>query len=577
MKRIKLLLLTILLLSLCFFPFKSTQTQSSDQQFEQQVYDWFIEDVSANPLNLHYTLANPASYGIELTNFTLCTDTISYSDLQERLNTLHQFADQTLSENNRLTKNILTQSYETELAGEPYLLLCEPLSPTLGIQAQLPILLAEYTFRNESDIHNYLRMLTSIPSYFEELLDFQKEKSKQGTFMSDTSLERILEQCQAFILNPQENYLQSVFEIAIQEIPSLSTEKKTAYISLHNQLVQTQIIPSYQMLIDQLQQLKGTGKNINGLYYLENGTDYYEYLLKSNCGLKESVTQIQERLMQQLEQDMQQVKKILQNNPNALEEFSHQTPKDSQSPHEMLTRLQTELTQDFPSLEHIDYTLKYVHKDLEDYLSPAFYLTPPIDLLSPNTIYINPKENINGIDLFTTLAHEGFPGHLYQTVYFCSSNPLPIRHTLNFGGYTEGWATYVESYAYEYYGETSDISTLNQIQQSMNLCILSFLDTKIHYEGWTILETADFLNAFGISDTSAHQEIFQMIIETPSNYVKYYVGSLKFADLKDFIKTQLGTDFSIHEFHKKILEIGPCQFSILEEALLQYFKLDTSS
>ena len=197
--------------------------------------------------------------------------------------------------------------------------------------------------------------------------------------------------------------------------------------------------------------------------------------------------------------------------------------------------------------------------------------TPPIDALSPNTIFINPTGNLQGINLFTTLAHEGFPGHLYQTIYFCSTNPAPIRHLLNFGGYIEGWATYIETYAYGYYDNNSDISVLSRINQSMNLCILSLLDTKIHYEGWTLSETASYLNYLGITDTSVQQEIFQIIVETPSNYVKYYVGSLHFTDLRDTVKNNLGDDFSLHAFHKKVLEIGPCQFSILEQEITKYF------
>ncbi len=549
----------------------TTENISIDQKFEEQLYAWFIEDVASNPLNLHYTLANPESYGIDNVNCTLYTASNTSNTYKKRLEILNNFQDDALSEQNNLTKTILTLDYETELAGEPYILLHEILSPSLGIQAQLPILLAEYTFRQESDIQNYLRMLTSIPTYFESILAFEKEKAQQGTFMSDTSVDRILQQCESFISVPEENYLQSVFQSTINEIETLTSEKKNAYISLHNQLIQTQIIPAYQMLIDELENLKGSGKNSNGLYYFQNGTEYYEYLLKSNCGLDETVPQIQERLLRQLEQDVKQSETILKNNPNILDELSQQAEQNTQSPQEILYFLQNILTKDFPSLEDVDYKVKYVHKDLEDYLSPAFYLTPPIDTLNPNTIYINQSQTLSDIDLFTTLAHEGFPGHLYQTIYFCSSNPLPIRHLLNFGGYVEGWATYAESYAYGYYDNSSDICTLNRIQQSMNLCILSFLDTKIHYEGWTLSETTEFLNYFGITDTSVHQEIFQMIVETPSNYIKYYVGSLQFADLKDTLQNQLGENFSIRDFHKKILEIGPCQFSILEQEITQYF------
>src|SRR5699024_8380814 len=106
-----------------------------------------------------------------------------------------------------------------------------------------------------------------------------------------------------------------------------------------------------------------------------------------------------------------------------------------------------------PSTTLFPYTTlfrSYVHESMEDYLSPAFYLTPPLDTGSPNVIYINRSGRNPNLELFTTLAHEGFPGHLYQTVYFASCRPSDIRYLINCSGYVEGWATYIESYAFQY-------------------------------------------------------------------------------------------------------------------------------
>ena len=66
--------------------------------------------------------------------------------------------------------------------------------------------------------------------------------------------------------------------------------------------------------------------------------------------------------------------------------------------------------------------VKMLHDSLKDYCSPAFYLTVPVDAFENNVIYINEKNALSGIDLYTTLAHEGFPGHLYQTVFFHQIN-----------------------------------------------------------------------------------------------------------------------------------------------------------
>ena len=105
----------------------------------------------------------------------------------------------------------------------------------------------------------------------------------------------------------------------------------------------------------------------------------------------------------------------------------------------------------------------------EEHLSPAFYLTPPIDTLSPNDIYINRHANMSGLELYTTLAHEGFPGHLYQTITFASSAPIPSDTFRPWVVTWKGWATYAESFAYTYYQPDSTDGQLAWLNRSLNL------------------------------------------------------------------------------------------------------------
>lgn len=83
--------------------------------------------------------------------------------------------------------------------------------------------------------------------------------------------------------------------------------------------------------------------------------------------------------------------------------------------------------------------MKYVDKSLEEHISPAFYLTTPLDAYQDNVIYLNGNAKYDLTKAFTTIAHEGYPGHLYQNCFYQSQNPLPVRSVVNIGGYTEGW------------------------------------------------------------------------------------------------------------------------------------------
>lgn len=568
------LLLTILLSP---YLISSWKTYRINKQFEQYTDELFFTDVQGNALNLHYTLAAPEKLGItdypvSLGNFD--PSRISSRTLlwESRKSALEKFPSERLSQQNQLTKDILCLAYETELLSGNNYLLEEYLSPSLGVQAQLPILLAEYTFRREQDVQDYIKLLASVDTYFQNILTFEQLKSQNGTFMSDTTVDRITEQCSAFITNPEENYLHTVFQEKLKDVPQLTAAKQKAYQKLHMKILQEQVLPAYQALIDGLCLLKGTGKNPGGLSGLPGGKAYYEYLLKSSCGIYETVEQIQTRLLKQLQMDMEESENILHKKPELIYRITEKQPafsvQEKSSPEAILKTLQNKLLKDFPSPPETSYEVKYVHKDLEAYLSPAFYLTPPIDTLSPNDIYINKYAGMKGTELFTTLAHEGFPGHLYQTISFASTNPPKIRHLLGMSGYVEGWATYVETYAYSYADQDPDLSRLQWLNRSLNLCILSLLDTGIHYDGWSKETAAEFLSGFGITDSAAQQEIFQVIVEDPANYLKYYMGYLHFLDLREDCKKEMGEHFDIRKFHQKILEIGPCQFPILEKYVI---------
>lgn len=604
-----------LLFLICFLTFLVVRTLTYsyfiNRRFRACTNTIFTTDISGNPLNLHYTLAYPESSGIKDYSLSLGTfDPTQLSGqkilLENRRTMINAFPARDLSPDNRLTQQILSLYYETQLLPARQYLLDEALSPSLGTQAQLPILLAEYTFRKEDDVRNYLKLLTSVDSYLESILSFEKLKAQNGTFMSDATADRIISQCSAFIKDPDDNYLASVFSEKIQSLSGISEQKKAAYQKLHNQILTGQLLPAYQSLIDGLYLLKGSGKNPGGLCQFAGGKAYYEYLIKSSCGIYDTVPEIQSRLIHQFQTDLSLATKLMGSStatptfakdvflpiseaetgtPSGIFSFSAglidaasglsftSTPSTAEtSPEQILEDLQKQIQTDFPAVPSTSYEVKYVHPDLEEHLSPAFYLTPPIDTLSPNDIYINRHANMSGLELYTTLAHEGFPGHLYQTITFASSAPDPVRYLPTMGGYVEGWATYAESFAYTYYQPDSTDGQLAWLNRSLNLCMMSLLDTVIHYNGWNQERCATFLSQLGITDNTIQKEIYQVIVEDPANYLKYYLGYLQFLDLQQEVRELAGDAFHLHSFHQKVLSAGPCQFPILKQWILTQYK-----
>lgn len=552
---------------------------SENAKFEAFTDEIFKEELSSSALTFHYCVAHPEAEGISRPKAelgTINTDTEKIYALYEKYeNKLKSFCVSKLSKENRLTLDSLLLYYHTLLSQKDFRLLEEILSPSLGIQAQLPVLLAEYTFYEEQDITDYLNLLSSIGTYFQSILDFEKEKSAAGYFMSDATLDRICDQCRSFIREPDSNYLLDIFSRKIKDYGKFSGKEQQALNAAHKKILMEQVIPAYQSLIEGLESLRGTGTNAKGLSGFKGGREYYLSLLKSQVGTYMPVKKIQNRLLAQLDADCRNIRMILKDQPSLITSLSSSLPSPSLTPPQMMESLQSCILQDFPKLETVSFEIRYVHKSLEEYLSPAFYLTPPIDTGSPNVIYINNSGKSTNLSLFATLSHEGFPGHLYQTVFFNRTDPADIRQLITCDGYVEGWATYVETYAYNYASSlmkeesASDITALTWLNRSVNLCICSLLDIAIHYHGWDITQTTSFLKAFGIPEKSA-AEIFQYIVETPANYLKYYWGYINFLDLRSSEQKRLGDDFDLKDFHRRILEIGPVPFPVLEKYLKEF-------
>ena len=550
------------------------QSTSNDvnTDFENYIAELFRQEASASLLNLHYTLENPQAYQIteyqtSLGNYSAASPALAAASAENVLSALHQFDAQNLTTLNRQTLEILTDSMNLTVAGGNFKYYDEPLTPTTGLQSQIPILLAEYTFQSKQDVSDYLELLTDLPRYFAQICDYEREKAAADRFMPSYTAQTIIDQCRDFVSNPEEHYLVTTFNQKISALSGISKNERRSYQKQNLSILKKQVFPAFTQLADTLSELEDSTINEAGLCHFPEGREYYEYLVRCATGSSDSVASLEKRTTDQRKEDLLLISQLLEQNPDLTTELEN-CAVAPQSPKEMLTTLRQAISAEFPEVPECNVTVKYVDAAMEDYLSPAFYLTSPLDHLTENSIYINQKNGYEGLRLFTTLAHEGFPGHLYQTISFAASSPDPVRHLLPMGGYVEGWATYAESFAYRYYQPETTDGQFAWLNRSLNLCIMSLLDTGIHYNGWNQARCATFLSQLGVTDTAIQQEIYQVIVEDPANYLKYYLGCLQFLDLQQEARELAGDAFNLRDFHKKVLAIGPCQFPVLKQAVI---------
>lgn len=535
----------------------------------------FREEMKSNTMNLHFTLKDPKAAGIdsyEITLGSLSGDSPHNQarQLKKLSEELKKYSHRSLKGKDRLTCRLLSDyiSRQQNLAAYPYY--DEPLTPSGGVTSQLPVLLAEYTFRNTRDIKDYLGLLSQMDTYFLGILDYEQKKADAGLFMSDEACLKVIEGCEVFTEHPDDNFLIDTFSNRLNAMDGLTDTQKNTYIKQHSKVLSEHVIPAYRQMIKGLTMLLGRGHNNWGLCNFPEGKAYYEAVASADTGCDDSVEDLFSQIAKARREDLTFCQNLLEKNPK----LASQSPKPDAALKEenaMLSRLQKEILTNFPAPPQTEVEICHVDPALSEYLAPAFYITAPIDDISHNRIYINDAKNDTDIYYFTTLAHEGYPGHLYQTICTSSYGAPEVRSLLNYPGYTEGWATYTEMQAFYYAGLDPDLASLLQHNQAATLSLYATADIGIHYFGWEKEKNAAFWSEYGVDDTATVKRITDLILEEPGNYLKYYVGYLKFRQMREQLALE-NKSFSVSAFHEAILRTGPSPFSVLEETVRDQLK-----
>ena len=391
--------------------------------------------------------------------------------------------------------------------------------------------------------------------------------------MSDSACMGVIESCESFLKTKNNSFMISTFENRLMEVEGLSENEISTYKEENASILEKQFFPAYEYLISELTELLGSGTNELGLCFYENGADYYELLVYSETGCNDSIEEIYGAIDSQRNKDLIVCADLQEKDETILDRCSS-LEWELDDPNEMLKLLQEKMENDFPAPPETTYEISYVDEALEDFLSPAFYITAPIDNYNENSIYINNASMYTDIYYFTTLAHEGYPGHLYQTVSSYNYGLSPIRSIMDFSGYVEGWATYVEYLSYDYADVDKDITAFLSHNQSATLSLYATSDIGLHYYGWTLDDMYNFWGSYGITDEAIIKEITDYILSEPGNYLSYYVGYLQFLELKDYTEELYGADFSLKEFHRTVLELGPAPFHIIEKYIPEYYSIE---
>ena len=578
-------LLALVLAAAMLMPLGSCSSKKGAAEFDTYLESLPARMMNSDEMNLEFLFTDARNYGFSDTLLELPLNTkedYEESDKQTKqmLDELSRFDYQSLSEMQKLTYDVLKDYLERSMGSTCFYYLDNNyLGSYLGFQAQLPLLLNEYTFDRQNDLDSYFHILETAEETFLQYAQVEKERQTQGVGMSKTILDKVIEQCENMVGGDNSFLITSANE-KIDAADFLNDEQKQRAKEKNRSLIENDYIAAYRSLAEELRTITPQNTEDLGLASQKKGKEYYAYLIRSQTGLDMSVKEIKNYLNEKMDGLYARVDAILSEDPKAYQRLQETDLSDPDALHYtnadsfegMLDYLGEAMKQDYPMLSHLNYRINIVPNAMKDNFSPAAYLQGKIDApdSAPEIIYINDTFKQN---LFSTVAHEGYPGHMYQHTYFKQQHDPTVRYLLDYSGYSEGWATYIENNSWKYaQNEDKALLELVSINSQLSGIIACLLDIGLHYEGWDRQQFAQEAGKYYDLTEDVINEHYNIILETPANYLQYYLTGFKLQDLYDKAQAELGDSFDSVAFNEVLLKIGPAPFSILQTKVDEYIK-----
>lgn len=565
------ILCIVMLLSLSGCRMFESETEREQRLFTEYCDKLFVEMLGDDAMTIHYTLAEPEKYGIRAGEATLgefSVETIEKDQLwiEDTIKKLQSFDAALLTERQQLSLATLKAYFEVQGEYKNNYRLTNLFTTNTGLTANLTINFIEFVIESEEDVQLYLDLLKDTKRYIAQVLDYVRLQSKEGYFMSDYCVEANIETCQNYLDSKDANPMVASFEekLALLE---LSEEKKKEYAETNKRYVKEYFDAAYQQIVDVLQELKGTATNEKGLCWFEGGKEFYATLLKekSSTGLKpEEMITLLEKEMEQLFVDY---RALYDANPDLLRQYL-ELDIGMSSPEEILTFLSEKVSLEFPQPYTKQFVVQYQSKACEIEGTLAYYLTARLDRLDYNSIKVNGSAfGEDYTKMYSTLAHEGFPGHLYQYTGVFGNEEIPNAcKNLSFLGLTEGYAEYASDRAYVLAGFSEELTELMVLDQLYGYILQSRLDLGIHYEGWDKAACAAYCADYGIPQSSSDL-VYDSLVADPGLLIPYTVGHIKMRELRKNAEEKLGEAFDPVTFHQWILDAGLTTFELLEQQI----------
>ena len=583
LKRVTLLTLSAIM-AFSIIGCSKKDTGEEQKKFDEFMKQEFVDAMEQSYPNTHIILENPKDYGVDTSKTKIQIDKEmnettfkENKELNEKsAKAFKEFDRDSLSDEQKETYDIYSYmlDYVTEMNDPKFDYMSMPLESMTGMHTQLPTMFSDWTLRNEQDVKDVITLMKSVRPYMDSILEYTKKQEEKGTLMLDIT--SVKEYCEKVVKEDVNSSVLTGLNESIDNL-KLGDEKTDQYKAELKKAFKEYFLPAYSDIIKTMKELDSSKNNAMGLSHMENGKEYYELLFKQATGTDKSVEDIKTELNSMAKSSLLGVQSVISKNKDLYDQYVNGKIKTKYKDFEsMLKDLDKDIKDDFPSVGTLDYQIKPIGEDLASGGVAAYFNIPALDGTTPKQIRVNMLKDaldVQTLETFSTVAHEGIPGHMYQIAYAYKNVKDPWRNSMaSYLGYTEGYATYMELYSLKYLdGVSEDAVKLQQNMVVYQDCLVALADIGIHYEGWTKEDTSKFLEENGLAVTDI-SDFYNQLQANPTAFLSYYVGYVQLANLKKDAQDELKDKFNDKDFHEAILKSGAAPFSVVEENVKAYIE-----
>ncbi len=508
--------------------------------------------------------------------------------------TLNAYDDESLSESDRLSKEIALYLLDFAKQAEQYRYHSYPVNQLFGIQNGYPSFMeAQHQVNSVADVENYLSRLEKVKVKFSQELEGIKLREEKGIIPPAFVIERVLEEMNNFVNKPiEENILYSSLAKKMSDSENISADEQQQLLAQAKSNIKTFVHPAYQSLISYFSHLQAKATDDDGFWRLPDGDKAYASALQFFTTTDYTPQYIHDIGLQEVERIQSEILSILveqnydtsQGFTAAIEHLAAQESfyypdsdegraqilKDYQS---ILDEIDTGLDSAFRIRPKAGMEVVRIPEFKEKTAPGAYYQQPAIDGSRPGRFFANlydikatPKYSMR-----TLAYHEGIPGHHFQIAVAMELEGLPLFRMFSpFTAYVEGWALYSEYLAWEMGFQDDPFDNIGRLQAELFRAVRLVVDTGIHYKKWPRQQAIDYMKAnTGMAQSDVVSEIERYIV-MPGQATSYKVGMMKILALREKAKVALGDKFDLRDFHDVVLKNGAVPLDILARFIDRY-------